>query len=63
MKRSLLKLRRTGIKGVFMKNTQVIIRIGEDLKRKAEEKAKEQDMSLSELIRYLLQREVEKEKP
>ena len=46
-----------------MKNTQVIIRIGEDLKRKAEEKAKAKDMSLSELIRYLLQREVEKEKP
>ncbi len=46
-----------------MKNTQVILRIGEDLKRKAEEKAKAQDMSLSELIRYLLQREVEKEKP
>lgn len=46
-----------------MKNTQVIIRIGEDLKRRAEEKAKSQDMSLSELIRYLLQREVEKESP
>jgi antitoxin component of RelBE/YafQ-DinJ toxin-antitoxin module len=46
-----------------MKNTQVILRIGEDLKKRAEEKAKEQDMSLSELIRYLLQREVEKEKP
>jgi antitoxin component of RelBE/YafQ-DinJ toxin-antitoxin module len=63
MKRLLLKLRRTGIKGVLMKNTQVILRIGEDLKKRAEEKAKEQDMSLSELIRYLLQREVEKEKP
>jgi antitoxin component of RelBE/YafQ-DinJ toxin-antitoxin module len=46
-----------------MKNTQVIRRIGEDLKKRAEEKAKELDMSLSELIRYLLQREVEKEKP
>lgn len=46
-----------------MKNTQVVIRIGEDLKRRAEERAKEQDMSLSEMIRYLLQRELEKEKP
>lgn len=46
-----------------MKNTQVILRIGEDLKKRAEEKAKEQDMSLSELIRYLLQREVERKKP
>lgn len=46
-----------------MKNTQVIIRIGEDLKKRAEEHAKDQDMSLSELIRYLLQRELEKEKP
>ena len=50
-------------KGALMKNTQIIVRIGEDLKRKAEEKAKAQDMSLSELIRYLLQREVEKENP
>ena len=46
-----------------MKNAQIIIRIGEDLKKRAEEKAKANDMSLSELIRYLLQREVEKEKP
>ena len=42
-------------------NTQITILIDKELKKKAEQKAKEKGLNLSSLVRFLLTNEIKKE--
>jgi len=44
----------------MMKTEKIEVRLSEQLKQQVEEMASKKEMSLSEFVRYLIQREVDK---